>query len=187
MARIPYFDPEIASPDIRQALNGRRQINVFKLIGQSDNAAAEVFNLGFKMSKGSSLDPVLREVVILRVAALTKAKYQAHEHRAVALRHGFSPRKIDAVANFPLGDEREELTLFEEQLIGFVDSVVSTSTAPDRLFDPMYEHFGDSQIVELVLIIGFYMMIGRVMNTFEIELETGAVPTFEFKSDQLPS
>lgn len=180
MARIPYFNSEDASDSIKEALKGRRQINIFKLIGQSDNAAAEVFNLGHKMSKGSSLDPVLREVVILRVAALTEAKYQAHEHHAVALRNGLSERKIEAVAKFPLGDERDELSQFEEQLIGFVDAVVGTSTAPDRLFDPMYEHFGDSQIVELVLIVGFYMMVGRVMNTFQIELESGAVPTFDY-------
>lgn len=180
MARIPYFNAQNASTEIKEALNGRRQINVFKIIGQSDNAAAEVFNLGFKMSKGSSLDPVLREVVILRVAALTKAEYQAHEHHAIALRNGLSERKIQAVASFPVGEEKDELSEFEQKLIGFVDAVVSTSTAPDRLFDPVYAHFGDSQIVELVLIIGFYMMVGRVMNTFDIELESGAVPFYDF-------
>lgn len=180
MARIPYFNSETASGRIKDSLNGRRQINVFKLIGQADNAAAEVFDLGFKMSKGSLLDPVLREIVILRVAALTKAEYQAHEHHAIALRNGLSERKIQAVANFPVGEEKIELSEFEQQLIGFVDAVVSTSTAPDRLFDPMHAYFGDSQIVELVLVIGFYMMVGRVMNTFEIELESGPVSNFEF-------
>lgn len=180
MARIPYFNAQSASPEIKSALNGRRQINVFKIIGQSDNAAAEVFNLGFKMSKGSTLDPVLREVVILRVAALTKAEYQAHEHHAIALRNGLSERKIQAIASFPVGEEKDTLTEFEQQLIGFVDAVVSTSTAPDRLFDPIYAYFGDSKIVELVLIIGFYMMVGRVMNTFDIELESGDVPFFNF-------
>ena len=148
------------------------------MVAQSTNAAPELLALGHQLSRGSSLDPVEREVVILRVARLCNAAYQAHEHHAVALRHGFSEEKIAAVAEYPAGTSAEEFTDFEQTLIDFTDAVVETTTVPDALFAKVADRYDHSRLVELVLMIGFYMMVGRVMNTFEIELERdrSAVP-----------
>lgn len=180
MARIPYFNPESAPEATLRALDGRRQINIFKLIAQSDNAAADVLKLGHTLSRGSSLPAAQREVVILRVATLTGAAYQLHEHHAVALRVGLSEEKIQAIANYPDESATAILTGFERLLIDFTDAIVKTATVPDDVFRQTYDHFGDSKTVELVLLVGFYMMVGRVMNTFEVDLEDGPVETFDF-------
>lgn len=182
MARIPYVDLATAPERTLQALEGKRSINIFRLIAQSDNAAPEVLALGHKLSRASSLPPVQREVVILRVAQLSQATYQAHEHHAVALRHGFTEEKITAVAEYPAAGSAEHLTDFERDLIEFTDSVVETTTAPDELFARIGAVYNHSEVVELVLMIGFYMMVGRVMNTFEVDLETGPVEVFRTAS-----
>lgn len=178
MARIPYVDLAAAPERTLQALDGKRSINIFRLIAQSDNAAPEVLALGQVLSRGSSLPPAEREVVILRVAQLSQARYQAHEHHAVALRHGFTEEKIAAVAEYPAAGSAQHLTEFERDLIEFTDAVVQTTTVPDELFARVADSYDHSKLVELVLIIGFYMMVGRVMNTFEVELETGPVEPF---------
>jgi len=182
VARIPYLDPAAAPARTLQALDGKRGINIFRLIAQAENAAPEVLALGHRLSRGSSLPPVEREVVILRVARLSQASYQAHEHHAVALRHGFTEEKIAAVAQYPAAGSAEHLTDFEQDLIRFTDSVVETTTAPDDLFARITAVYNHSEVVELVLMIGFYMMVGRVMNTFEVELETGPVEIFRTAS-----
>jgi 4-carboxymuconolactone decarboxylase len=182
MARIPYFNPEQAPERTLRALDGRRKINIFRLIAQSDNAGPEVLALGHKLSRGSSLEPAEREVVILRVAQLSEAAYQAHEHHAVALRYGFTEEKIAAVAAYPAGDSAQQLGEFERTLIEFTDSVVKTTTVPDELFNRVAGVYDHSKLVELVLMIGFYMMVGRVMNTFGVELESGPVEAFDFFS-----
>lgn len=182
MVRIPYFDPNTAPKRTLHALDGRRMINIFRLIAQSDNAAPEVLALGHVLSRGSSLAPTEREVVILRVAQLSQAAYQAHEHHAVALRHGFTDEKIAAVAAYPSEGSAALLSDFERALIEFTDSVVNTTTVPDDLFDRVATVYDNSRLVELVLMIGFYMMVGRVMNTFEVDLETAPVGTYSFPS-----
>ncbi|MCX6499411.1 MAG: carboxymuconolactone decarboxylase family protein [Arthrobacter sp.] len=182
MARIPYINLETAPERTLRALEGKRSINIFRLVAQSDNAAPEVLALGHVLSRGSSLPAVDREVVILRVARLSGAAYQAHEHHAVALRHGFSEEKIAAVAAYPGSGTKGQLTEFEQHLIEFTDSVVQTTTVPDEQFRRIAAVYDHSKLVELVLMIGFYMMVGRVMNTFQVELETG--PVGEFKTEQ---
>ena len=210
MARIPYFDPQTAPKATLEALEGSRKINIFKLIAQSEAAGANALRLGRSLTLDGSLDPGVREVAILRVAKLTGAPYMAHEHHAVSRRTGFSDAKIHAITGYGSGSgngngndngrgsdaetaveaegeadaeaeaEACELTAFERRLIQFVDAVVDTTTAADDLFDDVYAVLGDSKTVELVLVIGFYLMIARVMNTFRIELETGPVDTFHF-------
>lgn len=180
MARIPYFDPESAPEHVIRALAGRSKLNIFRMIANSDNCGAEVLALGHKLSKGSSLDPVHREVVILRVAHLTGAAYQWHEHTAVAGRVGLTPSKIEAVASYPEQD-RDEFSTFERVLLDFTDTVVETATAPDDLFEAVAAEYDQSKLVELVLLIGFYMMVGRVMNTFRLDLETGPVESYRLR------
>lgn len=180
MARIPYFDPDTAPDHVLRALSGKRKINVFRMIANAENCAPEVLALGQKLSKGSSLDQVHREVVILRVAHLTGAAYQWHEHTAVAKRVGFTQEKIDAVAAHPAAADHD-FDPFERVLLDFTDAVVRTATAPDALFDAVAAEYEHSRLVELVLLIGFYMMVGRVMNTFELELQTEAVGSYTLR------
>src|SRR6478752_7028148 len=129
MAPLPYFDPEQAPERVLRAMAGKRKINIFRMIANSENSAPEVLALGQTLSKGSSLDPAHREVVILRVAHLTNA-------------------------------------------------AVITANAPDELFDAIRTDYNDSRVVELVLLIGFYMMVARVMNTFHLELENEKVGSY---------
>lgn len=178
MARIPYFDPDDAPDNVVRALAGKRKINIFRMVANSENCTPEVLALGHTLSKGSSLDPVHREVVILRVAHLTKAAYMWHEHTAVAQRAGLTLEKIHAVAAYGARDAAPDFTAFERTLLDVTDSVVATTTVDDELFEAVRGQYDDSRLVELVLLIGFYMMVARVMNTFEVEPQTEAVDSY---------
>lgn len=178
MARIPYVDLATASPRIRAALAGKRQLNVFRMLGNSENSGPETLALGHTLSRGSSLPPEHREVVILRVAHVSACEFMWQEHRAVAERVGFSTAKIDAIAHFGDGPDSELLDDTDLMLLHFTDSVIFTTTADDELFDTVGARYDDSKLVELVLLIGFYMMIARVMNTFQLEIHDGPVDSF---------
>ncbi len=49
MPRIPYATPETMTEETRAALAGRRQINIFRMIANSDNVGPGVLALGRKM------------------------------------------------------------------------------------------------------------------------------------------
>lgn len=181
MARIPYFETDTAPDRVLRAMAGKRKINVFRMIANSENCAPEVLALGHSLSRGSSLDPVHRELVILRVAHATRADYQWHEHTAVAQRVGIPLEKIDAIGRYPGGPVGDVFTPFERSLLDFTDAVLTTTTAPDDLFASVRAEYGASRLVELVLLIGFYMMVGRVMNTFQIELESAPVDSYRLR------
>jgi 4-carboxymuconolactone decarboxylase len=179
MARIEYFEPENASPQIVKALDGKKKINIFRMIANSDGAGAEVLALGQRLSHGSTLDHVDREVVILRVGHLSQASYEIQQHTVVARRVGLSDEKIQAIGDYPKSEYAFDHS--EIDLIAFTDAVVRETTPPEDVFRRVEKRFTKSQLVELVLLIGFYMMVSRVMNSFEIDHESGPVETFKIQ------
>lgn len=185
MARIPYFNPSEATPEQIKALAGKRAINIFRMIANSENAGIETLALGQKLSRGSSLDHTLREVVILRVGYLSKAEYELDQHRKVAKRVGLTDDLIEAIGQYPETDFEFEPT--HEDFLKFTDAVVKETRPSDEVFDCVTRQVNRSQLVELVLLIGFYMMVSRVMNTFDLELETGDTATWDIKLDEVKS
>lgn len=179
MARIDYFDPETSADGVICAMGGKKKLNIFRMIANSENAAPEVLELGKKLSVGSTLDHVIREIVILRVGHLSQAAYEIKQHTAVAKRVGLSDELIAAIGEYP----ESEFPFTEEQrgFLDFTDAVVEETSPSDELFDFAAQRLTNSQLVELVLLIGFYMLVSRVMNTFDIDLETGPVDSYRLR------
>lgn len=176
MARIDYFNPENAPEQIIRAMGGKKKLGIFRMIANSENAGPEVLELGKKLSVGSSLPHEIREVVILRVGYLSEAAYELKQHTAVARRIGLSDEMITAIGEYP----ESCFSFTQEQLdyLHFTDAVVRDTTSSEAVFRRVQARLDSSQLVELVILIGFYMMVCRVMNTFEIDLETGPVDSF---------
>jgi alkylhydroperoxidase family enzyme len=41
----------------------------------------------------------------------------------------------------------------------------------DEVFNAAHEHFGDREIVEVILTVGFYMMMARLTEAVGVELD----------------
>jgi alkylhydroperoxidase family enzyme len=62
----------------------------------------------------------------------------------------------------------------ERFVIAFTDQVVHHVKADDAMFAEARERFGTRALNELVLTIGFYMMVSRYLENFEVDIETPA-------------
>jgi hypothetical protein len=69
----------------------------------------------------------------------------------------------------------------ERTLIRLVDELHDTSRVSDALWTGLCRHFHDDQLVELVVLAGFYQTISFVVNGLGVALEPGA-PQFPLRS-----
>ena len=58
-----------------------------------------------------------------------------------------------------------------DELVALVDELVRDVKASDETFRRMCELFPYKQVVEVVLTTGFYMMVSRFLETFEVDIE----------------
>ncbi len=170
MARIPYLDLALAPPEFAELLAKRPPLNVYRMIAHGGHTATGFLALGSAILGKSTLDPKLRELAILRVGALSGAKYEVFQHRRVAARAGVPAEKIEAVL---LAGEPDAgvFDAFEVALLRFTDAVVRQVKAPDELFAAVAKALSHQQLVELLITVGFYMLVSRLLENLEVDIE----------------
>lgn len=168
MARLPYPDLKGLSPENRNLMANLPPLNVFRMMSGAGASFAPFMQFISAYLNEGVLDPELRELVILRVGHLCGSNYEVHQHERVSRTLGMSEERIQAVKG-PLPN-----SLFNESenaALAFADEQVANVKVGDTTFASTKAHLSDSQMVELTIIVGTYLMVCRFLETLEIELE----------------
>jgi alkylhydroperoxidase family enzyme len=169
MARTAYFDLAQAPAAYTELLGERPPLNLYRMLPHAGPAAVGFLKLGGALLRRGELDAPLREIAILRVGMISGASYEVHQHKRVARKAGLAPEKIAALTepdgNLGVFDERERF------VIDFTDQVVHHVKVDDRMFAQAQSRFSQQQLAELVLTIGFYMMVSRFLENYEVDIE----------------
>lgn len=173
MARIPYFDPALATGRAANALAKLPALNIFRMMGHAGDLLEGFSRFGGHLLNSTSLDPVLREIAIVRVGVLSKASYEVYQHEAISRRLGMSDALI---AGIHRGPEAAVFSDTERLVMRFTDDVVLNVRAGDDTFLPARAALGDKALQELTIVIGFYMLVSRFLETFDVDIEQGEAP-----------
>lgn len=168
MARVPYFDMSKAPPEYAALLSARRPLNLYRMLPHAGPAGQGFLKLGGALLREGSLDAQLREIAILRVGILSKASYEVHQHKRIARKAGLSDAKIAALES---GADTSALNELELKVLRFTDQLVHHVKAPDSMWNDLSKHLDHRQMAELVLTVGFYMMVSRFLENFEVDIE----------------
>jgi len=175
MARIPYFDLAQAPASYTEMLGSRPPLNLYRMLPHARKAAEGFLRLGGALLRDNELDARLREIAILRVGLLSGAGYEVHQHKKLARKLGLADAKVAALAP---GADASALDELELQVLRFTDEVFHRVKAPDAMFDAMRARLSTKALAELVLTIGFYMMVCRFLENFEVDIEPPGVVEF---------
>jgi alkylhydroperoxidase family enzyme len=168
MARIPYFDPAQATGKAVNAYAALPNLNIFRMLGHSGDLLEGFSRFGGYLLNRTVLDPVLREIAIVRVGVLSKASYEVHQHEAISRRLGMSDELIAAIHE---GPGAAAFTDLQRQVMAFTDDVVANVRAGDATFNPLRDALGPKALQELTVTIGFYMLVSRFLETFDVDIE----------------
>lgn len=172
MARIPYFDLAEAPAELHALLGGRPPLNIYRMVAHGGATAQGFLALGSSILRHSSLPVALRELVILRVGALCGSSYEVTQHRRVAAQAGVPSTQVEAVLDHPQGGvDRARFSDLECRVLDFTDAVVRQVKAPPEMFDALAAQLPPQQLMEIVMTIGYYMLVCRVLENFEVDLE----------------
>lgn len=173
MPRIPYFDLSQADEEIRKELEGRRPLNIYRMLAHAGPAAGGFLALGSAILKKNQLDSKLRELAIIRTGILCRASYEVYQHERLARNIGLDQKKIDALRDGPDAPVFDDL---ERKVLRYTDAVVLNVKAGDSTFYALEALISPRELTELTLTIGFYMLVSRFLENFEVEIEKNPVP-----------
>ncbi len=170
MPRIPYPDLAKLPEEVRRRL-GDNPANVTRMLFAASKPVLDgfsVLSLGF-MGGGSPLPPKLREIAILRVGYLSNAAYEVFQHEALARHVGLSEEQIAAIRTG--GAAAAALGEAGAAVLAFTDDLVKNVRASDETLAEVRKHLDDTQLVDLIIVTGMYMMVSRFLETTGVEID----------------
>lgn len=132
-------------------------------------------SLGGLLRFRTSIDRRLTEVAICTVGANWRSEFEFWAHAPMALEHGVPELVIEA-----LRDGRPPV--FERDDERIVHAVTSQLLTDRRVDDATYADgvalVGETGMVELATLVGYYCLISMVLNLFEVPLPPGEAPVW---------
>ncbi len=173
--RIPPIEPpfpeEIADDLAAMMPPGVPPLALFRALAHNPRVLRKI-RAGNLLDRGS-LERRDRELVILRTCARCGSEYEWGVHAAVfARRVGLDEAEIEGSVHASWWDGRWSSA--DRSLVRLVDELHDTSRVSDDLWSELRAHWRDDQIVELLVLVGFYHTIAFVTNGLELELEPAA-------------
>lgn len=115
--------------------------------------------------KSTTLSERIRQVVILTVGSIWRAKYELYAHKAAAKKAGITEEAIDALVT---GRTSEGLTEEDKQAQAFAEEITRTHQVSKETFDQAKKTFGVRGIVDILFLAGCYGTVCSLLNAFDV-------------------
>jgi 4-carboxymuconolactone decarboxylase len=157
--------PEAEREGFHSLDEAERLIGPFNATLYSPEICGSFLALQKTEAEKTSLSTRVRQVVILSVGSVWKSAYELYAHSAVAKAIGLVPEQVDALAK---GQTVEGLSLEEQLAQVFSLELVFTQAVSPHTYAAARQSFGERGLVEMVTLIGCYLTVCALLNTFEI-------------------
>ncbi len=126
--------------------------------------------LGTSLRFEMSLERRLIELAIITVGARWESEFEWFAHSTMALAAGVDQSTIDAIG----AGETPTLTLDDERVVYDVaHQLVRDGRLDAETYGAAVELLGETQMVELVSLCGYYTLISFTLNAFDVPLPRG--------------
>jgi alkylhydroperoxidase family enzyme len=167
LAPLPPADWDESLHEIRDRLG--RPLNIHSLMAHHPALFRAWIPFRYHITSENSLSPRQRELVILRVSALCGSEYEWQHHVERGRQAGLSEAEIQSAA---LDANESHLSESDQMLMAAVDHLVKDFRLPPELREQMLAHFDKTQVLDVMAITGGYLVLGFMLNTFDVPMES---------------
>jgi AhpD family alkylhydroperoxidase len=168
MARLPYAsleNPEILPLVQRITAERGGVLHLYQMLLHSPPLAEGWLAFLTAVRQKLDLPGDLRELVIMRVAHLNSAPYEAAQHVPHALEEGVSPEQLDDLADWTASPHYSQR---QRQVLVLCDAITRDIHFDPALLEAVKQDLGDRQAVELVATVAAYNMVSRFLEALAI-------------------
>jgi alkylhydroperoxidase family enzyme len=168
MARIPYPEIDKLPAELRELLK-QTNLHIFNMWAHSVNTVEFAIRLGAAQFAKLELPRSIRELATLFVGRANSADYEWVQHVALAKAAGVTDAQIAALQQSNL--DPAVFSAEELAALRLVAAVVAGPKVSDDVFNSAQKYFNNRQLVELIGVVGYYWMVGRMATVFQVDLD----------------
>ncbi|MEU6374967.1 carboxymuconolactone decarboxylase family protein [Streptomyces sp. NPDC046909] len=153
-------------------------LTLFRSLHRNPDLASRMFVLGSGLLNHGLLPAEDRELVIARVTARTGCAYEWGVHAAsLAPQAGLTPDQLRATAETTTTEaDTVEWSPRHTALLTAVDELHDTARLSQPAWDALRTHYDDAQLLEFLVLAGWYRVISYVANGLLLTEEPWGVP-----------
>lgn len=180
MARLPYLDADDLREEDRDLL--ARRINLNRALAHSVPGSRQFWSIANWIRFDQGLDKRLREMAILQVGYVTRSRYEWSHHIHLALTDfGVSEDDVRAIMAESEG-RGSGLSDLDRAALRLAREMTTDVAGSREVFEAVDAALGHELTTELVLVIGYYNMVVRYLETVQIDVE----PEYETYLERFP-
>ncbi len=147
----------------------------FELLIRAPEICGLASQLGEHLRWGTSLPDRLSELAIITTARFWRAQYEWYAHAPLAEKAGVPGAAIEAIRT----DGTPLFTAQDEALVHRIcGEIFRTRRLSDESFSQAIAILGETGLVEVIALIGYYTLIGNTLNVFQVGLPPGEALPF---------
>jgi 4-carboxymuconolactone decarboxylase len=182
MSRLPDLDPEKFTPEQKKVHDAvvagprGRVVGPIKVWLKNPGLAEHAQALGAYARFNSSLAPRLSELAIIITGAFWKANYEWFAHAPLAIKAGIDPTAVEAIRTYrtPRFSKADEQAIYD-----FAHELLTTRRVSAATFERAKKELGETSVIDLVGIVGYYGLVSVTLNAFELPLPEGEKVPFD--------
>jgi 4-carboxymuconolactone decarboxylase len=178
--RIPLPERDDLSPagqaawDHVASSRGRDTLpNVFRALANNVGALENAASVGEFIRFQADLDDTMRELAILTTAQENRCAYEWTAHYRIAERDGVSPDLLSAIGTAKIEAEPAPLG----PAMRYARLVANSQPVDDETVETLKESLGIEKFVALNILVGYYGMLARFINTMGVPMDIAPEPT----------
>jgi 4-carboxymuconolactone decarboxylase len=147
----------------------------FQLLIRAPEICEHAAQLGEQLRWGTTLPDRLSEQAIITTARFWRAQYEWFAHAPLAEKAGVPAGAVEAIRR----QESPNFVEKDEMLVHRICvELFTTQRLPAATFNEAIAMLGETGLVEVIAIIGYYTLIGNTLNAFQVPLPEGVAPPF---------
>lgn len=160
--------PEVAA-QLGKAFGETQPLNIFRTLAKAPKMLDAVQRMGGFLLSGKGLPPREREIVVLRVGWRAGSEYEFGQHTVIGRQAGLTDEEITRLTE----DSLEGWDDGDRLLVAMADDLHADDKVSDLTWAGLAERWTETQLIELLVLAGFYRLISGFLNSAGVELEDG--------------
>jgi len=145
-------------------------LNVVATLGRHPKLFDRFFKFANYVLTEQTLPDRDREILILRIGWLCKAKYEFGQHTLSGKNVGLTDEEILRITK---GPNESGWSTFDAALIRATDELYNDAIISDETWKILSERYNEKQLIDVIFTVGQYNLVSWALNSMGVQLEEG--------------
>jgi AhpD family alkylhydroperoxidase len=171
--RLPLVDDATDDPRLAHVFGrfreaGREVPTLYRTLGNAPAMLNAWVGLAWPLRNEATTPRALRELIIMRVAQLTRTAYEWVAHRPMVLKCGITETQLSELNRW-----RESAAFSDEQreVLAMTDELTDGLDVSDETWIAIAARYEPGEIIELVLTAAYYSCVSRTLRALRLPVD----------------